>query len=207
MPKEKLVEYLGKCCELELEIDGYSSLINSINFKRNWWNRQEEQKLDRPCDSIFSGVGNWWTVIKVAYVVYFGLFVAICLYAFMEGWENVLPTFTIPIICAVSLGVFYCTILKIRVSGWNRDINIKNRAKEASNSALRTRKYEISNQCNAMINTMNASINDVRNVLNSLYLVDILYPKYRNKEAVLNFLDYFLSGRCETLEGPFWRIQ
>lgn len=45
------------------------------------------------------------------------------------------------------------------------------------------------------------SLNDTRGVLNRLYALDVIYPKYRNMAAVTSFYEYFCSGRCTSLTG------
>ena len=41
---------------------------------------------------------------------------------------------------------------------------------------------------------------DSKYILNQIYSVNIIYPKYRNIVAVSSFYDYLMSGRCYTLE-------
>ena len=43
--------------------------------------------------------------------------------------------------------------------------------------------------------------NNIRDTLNQLYSLNIIYPKYRNFVAISSFYEYFESGRCNTLKG------
>ncbi|MDO4333296.1 MAG: hypothetical protein Q4C58_11530 [Eubacteriales bacterium] len=43
--------------------------------------------------------------------------------------------------------------------------------------------------------------NIIRQTLNQLYQLNVIYPKYRNFIAIATFYEYFDSGRCNSLEG------
>lgn len=47
----------------------------------------------------------------------------------------------------------------------------------------------------------NQSIASCEETLENLYSKDIIFSKYRNLVAVSQFYEYFISGRCTTLEG------
>ena len=42
----------------------------------------------------------------------------------------------------------------------------------------------------------------LREALDSLYDMDVIYPKYRNLVAVSMIYEYLSSGRCDRLDGP-----
>lgn len=42
-----------------------------------------------------------------------------------------------------------------------------------------------------------------RQLLTQMYANNMIYPKYRNLPAISSFLDYFSSGRCSSLTGPY----
>ena len=42
-----------------------------------------------------------------------------------------------------------------------------------------------------------------KQLLNQMYANNMIYPKYRNLPAISSFLDYFSSGRCSSLTGPY----
>ena len=44
--------------------------------------------------------------------------------------------------------------------------------------------------------------NNLKNTLEQVYSVDVIYPKYRNLVAVTMIYEYLASGRCSELEGP-----
>lgn len=54
-------------------------------------------------------------------------------------------------------------------------------------------------ECN---NEVFPKLEEASNLLNKLYSMDIIHPKYRNFVAVAQFLEYLDTGRCTELEGP-----
>lgn len=44
--------------------------------------------------------------------------------------------------------------------------------------------------------------NNVKALLDKVYSIDVIFPKYRCFAAVAQIYEYLLSGRCERLEGP-----
>ena len=57
-------------------------------------------------------------------------------------------------------------------------------------------------QAKKAIGKLDVPIREMKETLESLYSVDVIYPKYRNFVAICTFYEYFLSGRCEKLAGP-----
>ena len=51
------------------------------------------------------------------------------------------------------------------------------------------------------ISSLQNKYNETYAILQQLYNLNIIYPKYRNLIAVGTFYEYFDSGRCATLEG------
>ena len=51
------------------------------------------------------------------------------------------------------------------------------------------------------ISSLQNKYNETYAILQQLYNLNIIYPKYRNLIAVGTFYEYFDSGRCSTLEG------
>ncbi len=54
---------------------------------------------------------------------------------------------------------------------------------------------------NSEISVLSGERNKVKETLQQLYNLNVIYPKYRNFVAVATFYEYFSSGRCKSLEG------
>lgn len=53
----------------------------------------------------------------------------------------------------------------------------------------------------AEISTVEATLANIFKCRNELYSYNIIFDKYRNIVALSTFYEYFMAGRCETLEG------
>lgn len=49
---------------------------------------------------------------------------------------------------------------------------------------------------------LDSPIIETEELLEELYSLDIIFPKYRNLPAICMFYEYFASGRCTELSGP-----
>lgn len=83
---------------------------------------------------------------------------------------------------------------KKEVAQWEID----NASRRAYAAAVAKKNY-IENEIQIASNKVNGSIQ----LLNQMYSSNIIYPKYRNLPAISSFLDYFSSGRCSSLTGPY----
>lgn len=52
------------------------------------------------------------------------------------------------------------------------------------------------------VQQLDKPVEETESVLQKLYDLDIIFPKYRNLPAVCMFYEYFASGRCSELSGP-----
>ena len=52
------------------------------------------------------------------------------------------------------------------------------------------------------IQEIKAEIIKVNTAMNQLYALNVIYPKYLDFVAITTFYEYFLTGRCDSLEGP-----
>lgn len=53
------------------------------------------------------------------------------------------------------------------------------------------------------LNEIKSNINQTKALLDQVYSYDIIFTKYRKLVAVSSFYEYFVSGRCEQLEGHY----
>ena len=49
---------------------------------------------------------------------------------------------------------------------------------------------------------LDAPLYETMDLLEKLYAMDIIFPKYRNMVAMCSMYEYFASGRCTELTGP-----
>ena len=88
---------------------------------------------------------------------------------------------------------------RIRIS--NEKIDKENQILEKYNQdKLNIRNAQMANM-EEEVKFLKERLIESNNLLNNLYDLNVLYPKYRNFIAVSSIYEYLSSGRCNTLEG------
>ena len=57
--------------------------------------------------------------------------------------------------------------------------------------------------CIKMRETLEKSLKETKENLKRVYSKNIIYPKYRNLPALTSIYEYYVTGRCEELSGPY----
>lgn len=83
---------------------------------------------------------------------------------------------------------------KENVAQWEID----NARRREYTAAIAKRRY-INNE----VKLAEGKVVESNRFLEQIYSNNIIYPKYRNLPAISSFLDYFSSGRCSSLTGPY----
>lgn len=138
-------------------------------------------------------VFKWEKVLAIGLV---SLFIAVALlFLSSQYWSNAISS-----LCLLAgLVCIYHSIAgksenKRDVEQWEAD-----NARRRTYAAAVTGKKYIDNE----IQIASSKANDSIQLLNQMYTSNIIYPKYRNLPAISSFLDYFSSGRCTSLTGPY----
>lgn len=81
---------------------------------------------------------------------------------------------------------------------YQADMDRYNRALKKKQTEIESRK----SNARASINKLSIAKKDTANILESLYNIGWVYPKYRNLVAISAIYEYLASGRCTELTGP-----
>ena len=57
--------------------------------------------------------------------------------------------------------------------------------------------------CTKMRATLEKPLKETKENLEKVYAKNIIYPKYRNLPALTSIYEYYVTGRCEELSGPY----
>ena len=57
--------------------------------------------------------------------------------------------------------------------------------------------------CTKMRETLEKPLKETKENLERVYAKNIIYPKYRNLPALTSIYEYYVTGRCEELSGPY----
>ncbi len=79
---------------------------------------------------------------------------------------------------------------------------------QKENDAIKLNNEHLKRQCLATIqrlqnesDSIKNNLNTVKKTLSNYYSMNVIYPKYRNFSCTSSILEYYLSGRCESLTG------
>lgn len=67
---------------------------------------------------------------------------------------------------------------------------------------IKEKNKEIIDKCKSCMAIISKSIDSTKNTLDSVYNLNIVYPKYRNFVAMATICEYFDSGRVDQFVGP-----
>lgn len=162
-----------------------------------------------PCAIVIWKVSNVFADLFVCalFGIIIGVVISLCICFFFVAkynwtWDGVIMS-GVKIGCVVGFltgGVI--TLLNIRKDKQNlSDVAVQNQQIAAQNEnerAYAQRKITLLEQELAALNRM---MSETKQVLDTYYRQDIIYPKYRNLIAVSSFYEYLSSGRCTHLEG------
>lgn len=84
-------------------------------------------------------------------------------------------------------------------------IERNNEKKSAYNAAMAEytkKKDEYDALCGSQLSLLTDAGTALRTARDTLYQMDVIYPKYRNIVAVSSIYEYLASGRCSRLDGP-----
>lgn len=87
---------------------------------------------------------------------------------------------------------------KEAMATYQADMDRYNRALKKKQTEIESRK----SNARASINKLSIAKIDTANILESLYNIGWVYPKYRNFVAISAIYEYLASGRCTELTGP-----
>lgn len=80
--------------------------------------------------------------------------------------------------------------------------NEKRRAYDAAMAEYHKKKHAYDALCGSQLSLLTEAGTALRTARDTLYQMDVIYPKYRNIVAVSSIYEYLASGRCSRLDGP-----
>ncbi len=212
MEKHRLLDYLKQVHALELDLYTMDETIAEL----------EGQKKELPIKTEFSepsrGVARKHTEgagIETSFGIYIACVIGAIpiMWAVCGGWAILIGPFIGIILGAIISGVADSSANQSRQEAEQAkydDIYDRKLAEYQANVEQEEQRFQKETRevpkFNRTIDEETALIGSSRagtqEVLNKLYQLNIIYPKYRNLVAVTMFCEYLASGRCEAFEGP-----
>ena len=143
-----------------------------------------------------------WSKLFSALFAFFGLTISVANLDSSDSYLIILGAF---FICISIIILFSAIRVKKKRDEEDNQIyqtkyNTYLRNKKAYDEAV-NRKIEAERIYETIFKKINVKIEEFQQTLSLLYSQNIIYPKYQNWVCCCSFLEYFESGRCETLEG------
>ncbi len=210
MGKEELIRYFEDAIALETEIVTQKNLVSQ--FEAMSENKkpvlvERKVQVERPAPDALESEENHvigsiviWTILCLVAAIFLrdlGVFwIVVCLTIMTVG-------------DAIPLAI-YLPEKKEWEEKYSEQMKKYNEDYEMCLEENKTRKEEfIYNQkcwedsCTKMRETLEKPLKETKENLERVYAKNIIYPKYRNLPALTSIYEYYVTGRCEELSGPY----
>ena len=207
MGKEELIQYFEDAIALETEIVTQENLVSQFEAmsenkkpvlveRKVQAARPDADGFDKETNAVVGSI-IIWTIIWLMCVISVrndGIFwVVICLIIMVIG--DAIPLF----IYLPEKNEIYPELVRKYEEDckacWEE--NEKRREEFARNQKC----WEDS--CTKMRATLEKPLKETKENLERIYSKNIIYPKYRNLPALTSIYEYYVTGRCEELSGPY----
>lgn len=219
MKDQELLKYIKSAIELETDVETQELIAQDYDTCRDAIKPQFSPKATPSYPQLLDA--EWAFNEKGTLGVFLGsaiMFLFILLYTYgplqSESGSGGIIFFEVLLILACIIGAFmYYKRINERVQSANQsnDTNIRYYEEEKArietenatmSARYKTDIYDWENTNTAMHEKFSSALSASTAVLDKLYALDFIYPKYRNLPALTSIYEYFMTGRCTTLEGP-----
>lgn len=193
---EILRDYIDIVYNMEKSVYEQTRIIQNIRAEKRRLVAGEEPK--KPKVQYWKWLGDVGSGIASGFG--FGFFAV--LIAAIFGDDNIVAN----IMAVIGIICWIAAIISL-VSGILSDFNSGSDAEEQYKKDVEAYKQHVEDMdkkrkyLGVVLIELEKKYSDSKYILNQIYSVNIIYPKYRNIVAVSSFYDYLMSGRCYTLEA------
>lgn len=186
-----LFKYLWMLYDMESSVYQQKELIKQLSSIKTPIPPLPPRDKGKP---VFKLGKNGLTALKMGGIT--SLIIAVTLIVFSsQYWSNIVAI----ILCVIGIRAIYESVARKtanekKIAQWEID-NVHRREYA---TAVARKKY-IENEIQLAEN----KLSDSQQLLGQMYSKNVIYVKYRNLPAISSFLDYFSSGRCSSLTGPY----
>ncbi len=210
-PKEKVVQYLRYAKDLEQAIFTYRNAFHQLESRvRTLGHRKNiSEPTSVSMADVSPGIGLFFIFFAIALVI--SCFVGGSLFSNIFAYLTIFPFFVDSglqiklLICLGSALVLWCVVFlcKVVMASTEHSQQMSNYQSQLSQDQKRVERERGMIQVLRKQQTdIEKQINTNSRLLDQLYDLNILHPKFRNMVAVITMLEYFEYGRCTTLRGP-----
>lgn len=210
-PKEKVVQYLRYAKDLEQAVFTYRNAFLQLESRvRTLGHRKEiNEPKAASLTEVSPGIGLFFIFFAIALVI--SCFAGGSLFSNIFAYVTIFPFFVDSglriklLICLGAALVLWCLVFlcKAVMASTEHNQQMSNYKSKLNSDQQRVERER------GMIQVLRKQQTDIEKQINTnsrlleqLYDLNILHPKFRNMVAVITMLEYFEYGRCTTLQGP-----
>lgn len=211
MGKEELIRYFEDAIALETAVITQENFISQFEaMSKNKKPVLVERKV-QVAEPDPNGLDSETNAVTFFLVAFTGL--GIFLFTQLTEFSAADPIFWSLIVIAIFNGIILAIYLpekKKWKEAYSKQMDMYNEDCDLCRKENENRKEEfIYNQecwkdsCTKMRTTLEKPLKETKENLERVYAKNIIYPKYRNLPALTSIYEYYVTGRCEELSGPY----
>ena len=210
MGKEELIQYFEDAIALETAVITQENFISQ--FKAMSKNKKPvliERKVQvaEPDPNGLDRETNAATFFLVAFTGIF-LFVQLMVFGIAEE-PSFAPLIGMAILDGIILAIYLPEKKKWEEAYskqrdmYNKDCDLCRKENENRKEKFAYNQKCWKDSCTKMRATLEKPLKETKENLERVYSKNIIYPKYRNLPALTSIYEYYVTGRCEELSGPY----
>ena len=209
MGKEELIQYFEDAIALETEIITQENLVSQIEaMSENKKPVLVERKVQaaRPDADGFDTETNAATFFLVTFT---SIFLFTQLMEFSAAEPSFWPLIGMAILDGIILAIYLPEKKKWeekyseQMDMYNEDCNLCRKENENRKEKFAYNQKCWEDSCTKMRATLEKPLKETKENLEKVYAKNTIYPKYRNLPALTSIYEYYVTGRCEELSGPY----
>lgn len=209
MGKEELIQYFEDAIALETEIVTQENLVSQFEaMSENKKPALVERKVQaaRPDADGFDTETNAATFFLVTFT---SIFLFTQLMEFSAAEPSFWPLIGMAILDGIILAIYLPEKKKWeekyseQMDMYNEDCNLCRKENENRKEKFAYNQKCWEDSCTKMRATLEKPLKETKENLERVYSKNIIYPKYRNLPALTSIYEYYVTGRCEELSGPY----
>ena len=209
MGKEELIQYFEDAIALETEIITQENLVSQFEaMSENKKPVLVERKVQaaRPDADGFDTETNAATFFLVTFT---SIFLFTQLMEFSAAEPSFWPLIGMAILDGIILAIYLPEKKKWeekyseQMDMYNEDCNLCRKENENRKEKFAYNQKCWEDSCTKMRATLEKPLKETKENLEKVCAKNTIYPKYRNLPALTSIYEYYVTGRCEELSGPY----
>lgn len=210
MRKEELIQYFEDAIALETEIVTQENLVSqfeAMSEKKKPILVERKVQVEKPDTERLDDEMNV-ALIFIAFTTVSALFIQFLVFG-MAADTDFIPLISMVIIDGIILAIYLPKKRELekeyseQMDKYNEDYNLCQEENENRREEFAYNQKCWKDSCTKMRATLEKPLKETKENLERVYSKNIIYPKYRNLPALRSIYEYYVTGRCEELSGPY----